>query len=138
MSRGGTKEAEFVVKMVYCNPPALGRDSAYIIITCPISSIYVWSLMSATGYMSSGFTTGYLWPVRSAPHGLLSGRSSCQDAMFTVGLVVLPGLRAWWCTIRDTGPIREVGTTWASLAKNLPCSAMLEWHMDRSSLHTII
>src|SRR5882724_12461002 len=95
---------------VYCNPLALGRDSAYIISTRLLSSIYAWSLMSATGYTSSRFTTGYLWPIQSAPHGLLSGRSSCQDPMFTVRLVVLPGLHAWWCTIRDTGPIQEVGT----------------------------
>jgi len=123
--------------VVYCNPSDLGRDSVYIISTCLLSSIYAWSLMSATGYTSSGFTTGYLWPIRSTPHGLLSSWSSCQDPMFTVRPVVLPGLHAWWCTIRDTGPIWEVGTTWASLAENLPCSTALEWHMDWSSLHTI-
>src|SRR5882724_6639219 len=99
---------------VYCNPPALGRDSAYIIITCPLSSIYVQSLMSATGHTSSEFTPGYLWPIWSTPHGLLSGQSSCQDPIFTVRLVILPGLHARWCTIRDTGPNWEVGITWAS------------------------
>src|SRR5882724_2643616 len=78
---------------------------------------------------------GYLWPVRSAPHGLLSGWSSGQDPMFTVRLVILPGLHAWWCTISDTGPNQEVGTTWASLAKTPPCSAVPEWHMVQSSLH---
>src|SRR5882724_10430752 len=64
--------------------------------------------------------------------------SSCQDPIFMVGLVIIPGLRAWWCTIRDTGPIWEVGTTQASLAETLPCSAAFEWHMDWSSLHTIV
>src|SRR5882724_4270707 len=93
---------------VYCNPPALGRDSAYIIITCPLSSIYVRSLMSATGHTLSEFTPGYLWPIWSTPHGLLSGQSTCQDPTFTVGPVVLPGIHAQWHPIRDTGPNQEV------------------------------
>ena len=63
--------------MLYCNPPALGRDSAYIIITHPLSGIYAWSLMSATGHTLSEITPGYPWPIQSAPHGLLSGQSSC-------------------------------------------------------------
>src|SRR5882724_7405626 len=78
--------------VLYCNPSALGRDSAYIIITHLLSSIYAWSFTSATGYTSSEFTTGYLWPVQSTPHGLLSSQSSCQDPMFSVRPVVLPGL----------------------------------------------
>src|SRR5882724_13163846 len=56
---------------VYCNPPALGRDLAHII-TCPISDIYAWSLMSATGYTLSEFTPGYPCPVQSAPYDFLS------------------------------------------------------------------
>src|SRR5882724_7037938 len=107
--------------LVYCNPPALGRDLAYIIITCPLSSIYVQSLMSATGYTLSSFTTGFMWPVWSTPHGLLSGWSSCQDPTFTVRLVILPGLHAQWHTIKDTGPKQEVGITWASLDGTPPC-----------------
>src|SRR5882724_373190 len=81
------------------------------------------------------FITGYLWPIQSAPHGLLSGWSSCQDPMFTVGLVILPGLHTWWQTIRDTGPNWEVGTTWASLAGTPPRSTVPEWHMVLASLH---
>src|SRR5882724_7262351 len=41
---------------VYCNPLALGRDSAHIFIACPLSDIYAQSFMSATGYTSSEFT----------------------------------------------------------------------------------
>src|SRR5882724_3258089 len=123
---------------LYCNPLALGRDLAYIISTCLLSSIYAQSLMSAISCMLSGLTTGYLWPIRSTPHGLLSSQSSCQDPIFTVRPVILPGLHARWHTIRDTGPIREVGTTWELLAETLPCGAAFEWHMDQSSLHTII
>ena len=103
--------------VLYYNPPALGRDLAHIIITHPLSDIYAWSLMSATGHTSSEFTPGYSWPFWSAPHSLLSGWSSCQDPMFTVGPVILPGLHAWWCTIRVTAPNQEVGTTWASLSR---------------------
>ena len=55
---------------VYDNPLALGGDSAHIIITCPISDIYVWYLMSATGYTSSEFMPGYPWPIQSAPYNL--------------------------------------------------------------------
>src|SRR5882724_12195761 len=95
---------------VYSNPPALGRDLAHII-THPLSNIYVQSLMSATGHTSSEFNPGYPWPVQSTPHGLLSSQPSCQDPTFTVGLVILPGVHAWWHTIRVTGPNWEVGTT---------------------------
>ena len=55
--------------------------------------------------------------------------------MFTVGPVILPGLHAWWWTIRDTGPNREVGTTQASLAGTPPHGAEHEWHMVWSSQH---
>src|SRR5882724_2285197 len=92
--------ARVIQYMVYCNPLSLGRYLAHIIITYPISDIYVQSLMSSTGYTSSEFTPGYPWPVRSAPYGLLSGWLSCQDSMFTVSPAILPGLQAWWCTIR--------------------------------------
>src|SRR5882724_8694938 len=100
----------------------------------PPICIYVWYLMSATGHTLSEFTPGYPWPIQSTPHSLLSGQLSCQDPMFTVRLVILPGLHAWWCTIRVTGPNWEVGTTWASLA-GTPCSAVHEWHMVQSSQH---
>ena len=72
------KEFKSHILAVYCNLPALGMDQAYIIIMCPLSSIYAQSLMSATGHTSSKFTPGYLWPIRSTPHGLLSSWSSCQ------------------------------------------------------------
>src|SRR5882724_11609933 len=121
--------------MMYCNPPALGRDSAYIIITCPLSGIYAQLLMSATGHTLSEFTPGYPCPLQSAPHGSLSGQLSCQDPTLTVGLVILPGLHAWWHTIRDTGPNQEVGTTQASLAGTPPHSTEHEWHMVQSSQH---
>jgi len=55
--------------------------------------------------------------------------------MFTVRPVILPGLHARWCTIRDTGPNQEVGTTWASLARTPPHGAAPKWHMVWSSLH---
>ena len=35
---------------LYGNPLALGRDSAHIILTCPLSDIYAQSLKSATGH----------------------------------------------------------------------------------------
>jgi len=79
--------------------------------TCLLSSIYAQSLMSAISCMLSGLTTGYLWPIRSThmaycPASLLVRTpSSLSDQSF------LPGLHARWHTIRDTGPIREVGTT---------------------------
>src|SRR5882724_11881416 len=41
---------------LYCNPPALGRDSAHIIITCPLSDTHAQSIMSATGHTSPEFT----------------------------------------------------------------------------------
>src|SRR5882724_3194284 len=53
----------------------------------------------------------------------------------SIGPVVLSGLHAWWSTIRDTGPIWEVGTIQASLAGTPPCGAACEWHMVWSSLH---
>src|SRR5882724_6915776 len=55
--------------------------------------------------------------------------------MFTVRPVILPGIHAWWHTIRDTGPNREVGTTRESLDGTPPCSAAPKWHMVWSSLH---
>ena len=119
---------------VYSNPPALGRDLAHII-THPLSDIYAQSLMSATGHTSSEFNPGYPWPVQSTPHGLLSSWLSCQDPMFTVGLVILLGLHAQWCTIRDTGPNWEVGATQASLAGTPPHGTACEWHMVQSSPH---
>src|SRR5882724_1581097 len=53
--------------LLYCNPPALGRDLAHIIITFPLSDIYVHSLMSATGHTSSNFTQDTCGP-SGLPH----------------------------------------------------------------------
>jgi len=82
--------------------------------------------MSATGCTSSGFTTGYPWPVQATPYDLLSSRSSCQDPRFTVRPVILPGIHVRWHTIRDTGPNLEVGITWASSTGTPLCGTWLE------------
>jgi len=64
---------------VYCIVTALGRDSAYIIITHFLSSIYVRSLMS---------TIGYTWPsgpphMTYCPAGLLVRIQVHSDQLFT-------------------------------------------------------
>src|SRR5882724_5610315 len=91
---------------LYCRVTAPGRDAAYIIITHPLSSIYAWFLMS---------TTGYTWPVWSAPYDLLSGWSSGQDPG-SLGPVIPPGLHVQWHTIKDIGPNRK----WVSLGHHRP------------------
>ena len=53
---GEIPETEIMLEL-YCNPLALGRDLAYIIITRLLSSIYAWSLMSATGYTSMNISS---------------------------------------------------------------------------------
>ena len=113
---------------LYCNPPALGRDLAHIIITHPLSNTHAWTLMSAAAYTGSGFTQWYLWPVWSTPYDLLPGGLSWKDTTFIVGPVVLPGLCGLWPTIRVRCPNREVGTTWGPLART-PRGAAHEWHM---------
>ena len=109
---------------LYCNPPALGRDSAYIIIMHPLS-IYAWSLMSATVHTLSEFTPGYLWPVWSAPHGLLSGWLSWQG----------PHIQSDWLFCWDSmhggtpSGIQVLFTKWVPLGHHWP-------GLHHAALHT--
>src|SRR5882724_11779410 len=117
---------------VYGNPLALCRDSAHILTThstiqhiCGIPYICCCPHLVQVCPMIS-------MAIQSAPYDLLSGWKSCQDSMFTVGLVILPGLHAWWKAIKVKGPNQEVGTTQPSLART-PYGAIHEWHMVQSS-----
>jgi len=68
----------------YCNLQLLGRDSAYIIITHPLSSIYA---QSSCVPLATRCLVHHRIPVacQSAPQAT-SGWSSCQDPVLTVGL----------------------------------------------------
>jgi len=70
---------EQVITM-YCNLPALGRDSAHIIITPSLSNIYAQSLMSPSGYTSSEFTPWYPWSIWFSPYWLTVWLVICQDS----------------------------------------------------------
>ena len=116
--------------MVYCNPLALGRDLAHIIITCSLSDIYIHGplcVLLATLCLSSPHDT---CGPSSLPHtDSLSGQSPCQDYCRAAHFVRTP---CTWHIVRVRCPNQEVGTTWGSLSRT-PHGTMQEWHMVRSS-----
>ena len=78
--------------LLYCDPSALGRDLAHIIITHPLSDIYAQSLISASGYNLSKFTPWYLWSVQMVVW---------QDSMHCGASSGLDVLIRKWVPIRD-------------------------------------
>src|SRR5882724_9671315 len=88
--------------MVYCNPLALGRDLAHIIITCPLSDIYICSplcLLVATLCPSSPHD---ICGPSGPPHtNLLSGWSFCQDSTHFGASSGLDVLIRKWVPLRD-------------------------------------
>src|SRR5882724_7655605 len=121
MKHVATKSSQIVYyfNSMYCNPPALGKDSAHIIINAPYLTYMhgpLCLLLAILCPSSAQDTHGpsglphmtYCWSGHSA-------RTPCMVAHHQVRC-----------------PNREVGTTQASLA-GTPHGATHEWHMVQSS-----
>jgi len=106
--------------MVYCNPPALGRDSAHIIITPSLSNMYAWSLISSCGHTSSVFTPYYLqsvWVCLIPAYSLASLLPWLHEwvahspVIMNISTIHTRDCGKLWHIIRARYPIQKVGAT---------------------------